>query len=427
MKFLVNILITDAYTIYNKGDAAIILGMLKTIRKFFPNAEITILSGTPEEDSKYFSPYGAKTYSRLFNLIGKNKSKISSFFMLLLKMTLALIWIKSSSIPIPKNDKFILELYKNSDIVVPCGGGYLGGKKYSPVIGSLFPMFIATKLKKKVFVYSQSIEPFQSKFVKFFTKFVLNRVDLITLRESYSDQVLKSINVKTPIYLTADPAFLIDNESETIARDLLKKEGWKNFLGPKIGLTVRKLNSLGIGNKEKIFQNYVKAISQFIEKIILEKNWYVILFSQVIFGPNDDDRILSSQIKAELPHKVQERVLVLKGNYHPEVLKAMMGQMDFFVGTRMHSNIFAISMLVPTIAISYEKKTDGIMEMMNLENYVVNISSLSVNQLMEKVNLLEKNKDEIKKIIEEKLPIIQKKALKNGEFMTRLLSDQTLP
>jgi polysaccharide pyruvyl transferase WcaK-like protein len=38
------ILITNAYTWYNKGDAAILIGMFKAIRVFIPEAEITVLS-----------------------------------------------------------------------------------------------------------------------------------------------------------------------------------------------------------------------------------------------------------------------------------------------------------------------------------------------------------------------------------------------
>jgi polysaccharide pyruvyl transferase WcaK-like protein len=40
---MTKILINNAYTWYNKGNAAILIGMFQAIRKYFPNAKITII------------------------------------------------------------------------------------------------------------------------------------------------------------------------------------------------------------------------------------------------------------------------------------------------------------------------------------------------------------------------------------------------
>ena len=91
---MTNILITNAYSFYNKGDAAIIIGMLKTIRKIYPKAKISILSATPDIDEKYYAQYQAETYSRLLNWVGKNKPKIFSVPISVMKILWYLLWIK---------------------------------------------------------------------------------------------------------------------------------------------------------------------------------------------------------------------------------------------------------------------------------------------------------------------------------------------
>lgn len=419
---MVRILINNSYTIYNKGDAAIVLGTLKTIRKFYPNAEIFILSTTPDIDTKYYSKYGAQTYERLFNTMGKNRSLLFlTSLVFFLKMIQFLIWTKLDFVPLSKYDRKILELYRKADIIIWCGGGYLGGEKYASIVVSLFPMYLAKKLKKKVYLYAQSIDPFLSNFLKHFTKFVLNRVDLITLREPNSVDVLKNMKIKTEFHLTADPAFLINKDSSEDGKILLQKANVVNNSGLIIGMTVRKWNFPGSKNPSKKFKNYVNEILLFIEKMVLEKKATIILFPQVIVVPNDDDRIVSREIKSRLKKEISKKVFVLEDDYTPEQIKSMMDSVNVFVGTRMHSNIFAISTFVPTLAIAYEIKTRGIMKMLGLEKYVLDISTLTADQMIIQLNELLKNSEMIKTMLKEKLPVIQAKALQNGEFLESLM------
>ncbi len=42
--------------------------------------------------------------------------------------------------------------------------------------------------------------------------------------------------------------------------------------------------------------------------------------------------------------------------------------MDLFLGTRLHSNIFALVAGVPVVAVAYQYKTFGLMEMIGLKH-----------------------------------------------------------
>jgi colanic acid/amylovoran biosynthesis protein len=52
------------------------------------------------------------------------------------------------------------------------------------------------------------------------------------------------------------------------------------------------------------------------------------------------------------------------------------------VATRMHANLLALTAGVPVVAIAYEAKTQGIMEQLGLEGYVIDISRLRANELI---------------------------------------------
>ena len=45
--------------------------------------------------------------------------------------------------------------------------------------------------------------------------------------------------------------------------------------------------------------------------------------------------------------------------------------MDLLLGTRLHSNIFALTQGVPVVAIGYQAKTWGTMEMLGLASWVI--------------------------------------------------------
>ncbi|MNV68500.1 colanic acid biosynthesis protein [compost metagenome] len=68
--------------------------------------------------------------------------------------------------------------------------------------------------------------------------------------------------------------------------------------------------------------------------------------------------------------------------------------MDFVIGTRFHSVIFSQIMGVPSIAIAYGgNKSRGIMRELDLEEFVVDIESISSDVLSSMMSNLEKNKD----------------------------------
>ena len=81
--------------------------------------------------------------------------------------------------------------------------------------------------------------------------------------------------------------------------------------------------------------------------------------------------------------KEKNSVIVITKEHDPWTIKAIYGGLDYLVGTRFHSVIFAVTSHVPSIAIEYEHKTRGIMRDIGLEEWVLNINDLHTDQLIE--------------------------------------------
>jgi colanic acid/amylovoran biosynthesis protein len=93
--------------------------------------------------------------------------------------------------------------------------------------------------------------------------------------------------------------------------------------------------------------------------------------------------------------------------------------MDIFIGTRMHSNIFAVSEGVPVIAIGYQHKTRGIMEMMDLEKWTIEINDLEVEQLQLMLSSLWKKRNYIQEDINNSIPNLADQANQAGKIILR--------
>jgi len=107
------------------------------------------------------------------------------------------------------------------------------------------------------------------------------------------------------------------------------------------------------------------------------------------------DREVSFQIYNAIDDKYKSQIRIYTGNYSARELKKLYSLMDIFIGTRLHSAIFAMGELVPSICISYHgTKALGIYRNFGLEEYVV--IDYSSQSLISKINNLVYRKSELK-------------------------------
>jgi polysaccharide pyruvyl transferase WcaK-like protein len=87
----------------------------------------------------------------------------------------------------------------------------------------------------------------------------------------------------------------------------------------------------------------------------------VVLVPHVVGGP-ECDAAACRRVLSDLGAEAHGAVLALDGDYDASGAKWLIGQLDFFAGTRMHSCIAALSSGVPAAGLAYSKKTLGVFE-----------------------------------------------------------------
>ncbi|WP_309089155.1 polysaccharide pyruvyl transferase family protein [Domibacillus sp.] len=415
--------IIDAYTWYNKGDAGILIGTLNQINNFYEkegikDLKIDIFSFTPESDEVHYKEIKnvSEVQSNLLNPYPFSKTKAGkskAIAKLAYNSIIQNITFKVSKKTAAKKYPQIKKMFE-SDIIIVCGGGFLGGKKFNSLM-HLHQINIAAQLGKPIFLWGTSIEPPTNKVLKRITETVINKIDHVYPREEITYKYLSGFLSSKNYTFTPDLAFMVPSEINAKVEDLYKSLPHNKTL---IGLTVRDWHFPKSSNKKDALNNYKNSIISLIEEKSAELKASFVFIPQVIFT-GDDDRIIAREIKNSLSAKCKDDFIILEDDLSPQEIKGLISKFDMFVGTRMHSNIFATGAHIPTVAIAYEAKTNGIMDMLGLSKYTVNIEEITPMKINSLVSTCFENKDSIKKHLETEIPKVQQQIEKKSTFLRR--------
>jgi len=418
---MTNILFIGTNCSWNKGSAAQVISTTKTLRRLMSNVNFTLLSGSPELDSKLCSKYNIRVKGHKTKKSFSRYSKLLRLFESLHFLICAFLWsiLRKNGLNVKKIiDKEILMEYYKSDIIVDLSGDSFRDKLgYS--IFSMTRILLAIFLEKKIVIYSQSIGPFR-KISLPLARFCLNRADLIVVREDITKNYLKEMGVHNPsIYLAPDVAFLLEPApSEKVEQIMIKENiNIKEKNGPLIGISAS-LFMERIKSKSNIYVLMANIVDYLIDKL----NAQVVFVPHVAIPPKlgyPDDRFVAKKIHQLAMNK--NRIKLIKGDYSPDELKGIIGRFDLFIGARMHSNIASTSMHVPTIALAWSHKYCGIMRMLEQERYVCDLRTTTFNELVSKINDAWSNKDEIRKKLAIKTRQLEEQALHSARLVKRLI------
>lgn len=408
---MVKILVTGAYCVLNRGDAALRLGGLPSLKKFIPNAEFTIMTPFPEIDSKIY-----KDWNVVRAIDSPSKAVSVTIRCCIWKIFYEYLGFKYRFI-----DRLIdtdeIDRYIRSDIIIDISGDSISEVTgFQGTIYHFLHIWLALTLNKPTIVYAQSVGPF--KFTKPLAKNLLNKVDMITLRGKTSYDYLQKIGIYKPlIYLTADLAFLMEpSPVEEIDKIFLDHKIEGEYF---VGLSV----SHKMATEYVSYSKYIELMAKITDYIIDELHAIVIFIPHVTGPKKDDDRIVADDIYKIVNNKDQVRLI--RNDYTPQEMKGIIGKCDLFIGARMHACIGALSMGIPTINISYHHKSNDIMAMFGYEKNILSSQDLNLGNLIPLIDETWLYKKEVKMQLLSMIDTIKKQAILNAEYV-RNFCDQNM-
>jgi colanic acid/amylovoran biosynthesis protein len=421
------ILIANVYSYKNKGDAAIVISLLREVQRVFPGADIMVQTADAlHDEGKYDAPI---THSLLWTLLSRVRAQPMPLRLWVLLRGLLGLYVytglhrvvgRAPLFIVPRTLRAFVQENQQADLVIACGGGYLRTQSSSLEDWLLLKVtclnFLAAKyLGKPVFLYSQSIGPVHGESQIRMLRRALNKVDLIEPREDVSVKFLQSLNLTTPIVPTADPALLLGGTGRFPSEVAELHKGRLH-----VGLTVRKWFKT-----EQALQDYIEAVAQTLDYLIKQYNAEIFYIPQVIaenFG--DDDRVIARRVWDNVRN--QSRFTVIEADLHPFEMIGFCSRLDMFIGTRMHSNIFALVNHVPVVAIEYEHKTRGIMRGLGLEPLTIDIRDVTFASLRQCVDALLQDRTPYQNLIKQNLPAQIMESRKAMEVIKEVYEAKTI-
>jgi colanic acid/amylovoran biosynthesis protein len=420
------VLLVNLHSSWNAGDDALTQEALRQLKRKFPLASFTLAMNDPSSYRGQEQTLGSFTtwVKPIVTDQAASHWQWKAFPGLMAHSLLAIAGFRLTGQPwypfLDPERQGLLQAYLQADMVVSAAGNFLysSGKIGLPFLLALFAIFYARLAGKAIYTLPQTLGPIHRRRERFLARSVLSKARLVLIRDPISVGVWKTWAVQGPQWtLLPDLAFARPAEPDrqealALLRDYEIQEGRHR---PWLGVTLIhwSAQSRSFGRQER----YEDAVEAAIRDFLANCHGQVVLFAQVQ-GPSsaEDDRIPARRVLAQL-EDVGEHVALVDRWVPPHVLKAAYGQMDLFLGTRLHSNIFALTEGVPAVAIGYQYKTRGVMRMLDLEDWVLDIEQVDRETLVCLLNRAWLERKRTRTHIQQVLPTLRLQASTAGDLI----------
>jgi len=182
-----------------------------------------------------------------------------------------------------------------------------------------------------------------------------------------------------------DVAFGLPAVRPTEPLSPLADEWLQDGRGPVVGLNVSGLIYLDPARASRDFAvraNYGAQLEVLVRGLLARDGVRVVLIPHALSPPGhpESDREACDSLAASLGDVATDRLTVLEGTYGPSQVKELIGRLDWFCGTRMHSTIAALSSGTPAAALSYSPKFRGVFESCGIGERVIDLAAVDAEE-----------------------------------------------
>lgn len=359
-----DIMISGYYGFGNSGDDAILLAIIDDLRSIKKDIRIVVLSKNPKDTA---ASYGVDSIDR-FNLFK------------------------------------VIQTMKNTRLFLNGGGNLIQDVTSTrSLVYYLATIYLAKHMGLKVMLYANGIGPVSGHSNRYFTSKIINRVDVITLREEASSLELEALGIKKPkIIITADPALGL------LPAEPVEVEGI--FSGeritadhPLIGFSIRKWAG---------YEKYSRIIAQAAD--YLEERYNAKSVFIPLHFPSD------LAVAEDIASKMEHRPFILRNRYGIDKTLGIINKLELVLGMRLHALIYAVSLSIPVIGLIYDPKVQGFLEYVKQPS-AGNVADLELAGLQKLIDEVMSSKDAIKKQLAENNKLLKQKAFENARIAIELL------
>jgi len=416
------VLVGAGFNTDNLGVGALTLGAIKCILSRFPRADISLLDYGTVDTPHSVRMCGEMVRIPVVNMRFSWRIYLGNNIVLLLFVAVLLRLIPSRLVRdwlIRKNE--CLQMIYEADLVTSIAGG----DSFSDIYGlerllyMSLPQILVLLLNKKLVLLPQTIGPFQRKFSRGVARYIVRRAEHVYSRERAGlkelEVLLRPGLAKGKASFCYDVAFAMDPHRP----EGLEAENSSAGVGEtstRVGMNISGLLFMGGYTRNNMFglrADYREFIYRAIDLLILKKGANVTLIPHV-FGTgkeSESDLTACEKVYEQLKAKYNGQLRLVRRNYDPSEMKYVIGQFDFFVGSRMHSCIAAVSQSVPVVPMAYSDKFVGVMQTIGIEANVVDLRKMDEEEIFNVIERAFEHRAEVRQQLSSTMPQVKKSVL----------------
>lgn len=402
----------------NKGVSALCASFVKIVNILKPEAKVKLFIGNRSAEPQQLQLADKNISLEVINYRLSPKAKLEKnlmwiFFLACLQRLVVIPYLKKQII---QRNPCLNEIIQSNFV-----GDIRGGDSFSDIYGvkdfliASIPALIVLLLGKKLVLLPQTIGPFDAYVTRKLAAYIISKSHRVCSRdlasiEYVNNHLINNISISSPLMFCPDVAFLLDSimPDNVDIRPLISAG---NAL-PVIGINVNGLMYNGGYTGKNMFglkADYKQMMLQLIETLLNETDAELLLIPHT-FGPPggvNSDPDASQKLLNSVDERLRTRVHMVMSEHDQSGMKGIIGLCDFFIGSRMHACIAALSQHIPTVGIAYSKKFSGVFESIGSEDTVLDARTLSDTDIVKKIVALYKRRDTLRDDAEVKIAAAQ--------------------
>jgi len=419
----------------NMGVNALAESTIKCIFTKYPNAEVILRTAEQGKPLKFIfngKEFKIKKRNLWFskNLLKPNNVYTLLIYSLLLKI-MPLTWLQKK---FKARSPYFKEITE-ADLVVDI----TAGDSFSDIYGMKILMrhswikWLFILCDVPLVMLPQTYGPFKSFFAPKIARFLLKRTITIYARDKQGVEYVKELlgkNVSPKnIRFMPDVAFVLEPkpfEHSIITQLKSAKQNGQIVIGFNIsGLLYN--NNKQAQSQFDLKSDYQELINKIIHLLMEQPNTIIVLVPHVFVksGHFESDPDACRQVHQQLVAQYSNRMVLIEETLDHKQVKYLISLTDFFIGSRMHSCIAAISQNVPALGIAYSLKFQGVFESVGVGDSVIDLRTETEQRILARIQEAFKQREETAEKLRVAMPKIQKQVLGLFEEINTTLMENT--
>lgn len=420
-------LLGAGFTTRNMGVWALASGAISAALHFYENGKIYLLDYHYKRDSYEVRIQQGLTSVELINLRFSKKFWLPNNIARLVLYALLIRMIPSRAVRyrLISNNFWLRHIY-SADILCSIAGGDSFSDIYglNRLIYVVLPQLLVLCLNKPLVLLPQTIGPFKGKISGRIARYILSKAKIVYCREKnglaeVSDRIDSG---RDKISFCYDMGFILE---PFIAEE--RKPAWITKLGDGdvlVGLNVSGLLYIGGYSHSNMFGmkvDYRRLIHELINHFIQKKSAHVMLVPHV-FGAaenSESDVMACREIFRDSSRGLHGYLHLIDGDYNQHEIKALISKCDFFLGSRMHACIAALSQCIPSVGLAYSPKFRGVFASIGMEDLVTDLCEHDCSSVMETVDQAYERRTIFRSQLEAIMPMVKARIFQLFDFSSK--------